>query len=113
MSYVEGENVAALDSAHKDFPTWEQGASRVLYCLMSCVHGKMLDYIRDVKTPKEAWENLRKIFVASTTALKLQLREELNSIRQRDMSVTDYTTKIKEICEALGSNVMVDEYEMV
>ena len=30
------------------------------------------------------------------------------------MSVTDYTTKIKEICDALGSiNVMVDEDEMV
>ena len=30
------------------------------------------------------------------------------------MSVTDYTTKIKEICDALGSiNVTVDEDEMV
>ena len=30
------------------------------------------------------------------------------------MSVTDYTTKIKEICDALGSiNVTVDKYEMV
>ena len=30
------------------------------------------------------------------------------------MMVTDYTKKIKEICEALGSiNVLVDEEEMV
>ena len=30
------------------------------------------------------------------------------------MSVTNYTTKIKEICDVLGSiNVMVDEDEMV
>ena len=30
------------------------------------------------------------------------------------MTVTNYTTKIKEICNALGSiNVMVDEDEMV
>ena len=30
------------------------------------------------------------------------------------MSVTDYTTKIKEICDVLGSiNVMVEEEEMV
>ena len=30
------------------------------------------------------------------------------------MSVTDYTTKVKEICDALGSiNVTVDEDEMV
>ena len=40
--------------------------------------------------------------------------QELNSILQRDMLVTDYTTKVKEICDTLGSiNVMVDEDEMV
>ena len=40
--------------------------------------------------------------------------QELNSIPQRDMSVTDYTTKVKEICDALGSiNVTVDADEMV
>ena len=40
--------------------------------------------------------------------------QELNSILQRDMLVTDYTTKVKEICDALGFiNVIVDEDEMV
>ena len=53
-SYVEGANVAAPDSTHKDFPMWEQATSRVLYCLVSYVHDQMLGYIRDVKTPKEA-----------------------------------------------------------
>ena len=44
----------------------------------------------------------------------LELMQELNSIRQRDMSVTKYTTKVKETCDALGSiNVIVDEDEMV
>ena len=74
----------------------------------------MLGYIRDTKTPKEAWENLEYIFAASTMARKLQLRQELNSIRKRDMLVTDYTTKIKKICDALGSiDVTVDKDEMV
>ena len=41
---------------------------------------------------------------------KLQLRQELNNIRQRNMSVADYTSKIKETCVALGSiNMWVDE----
>ena len=35
-------------------------------------------------------------------------------VQQKDMTVMDYTTKIKEICDALGSiNVTVDEEEMV
>ena len=70
-SYVEGANEAAPDSAHKDFLVWEQGPTRVLYYLASCVHDQMLDYIRDAKTSKEAWENLKKIFATSTTAWKL------------------------------------------
>ena len=74
----------------------------------------MLSHIRDTKTPKEAWENLKKIFAADTSARKLQLRQELNNMRQKEMSVTDYTAKIKSICDSLGSmNVNIDNDEMV
>ena len=70
----------------------------------------MLSHIRDAKTPKEAWENFKKIFAAR----KLQLRQELNNIRQKEMSVSDYTAKLKSICDSLGSiNVTIDEDEMV
>ena len=67
-SYVEGANDAAPESTHRDFPTWEQSASRILYCFVSCVGEQLLSYIRDAKTPKGTWENLKKIFAASTTA---------------------------------------------
>ena len=54
------------------------------------------------------------IFATNMTARKLQLRQELNNIRQKDMSVSDYIVKIKSICDSLGSiNVNVDEDEMV
>ena len=73
-SYIHGENETAPGLRHMDFPVWEQATSRVLYCFASCVQDQMLGYIRDAKTLKEAWENLKKIFAASTTARKLQLR---------------------------------------
>ena len=74
----------------------------------------MLGYIREAKIPKEAWENLRKIFAANTTARKLQLRQELNNIQQRDMSSTSYTLKIKELCDSLSLiSVNVEDDEMV
>ena len=85
-----------------------------MYCLATCVHDHMVSHIRDAKTPKEAWENLKKNFAANTTMCKLQLRQELNNIRQKDMSVSDYTTKIKSICDSLGSiNINIDKDEMV
>ena len=93
---------------------WEQGVSRVMYCLATCVHDHMLSHIRNTKMPKEAWENVKKIFAANTTARKLLLRQELNNIRQNNMSVSDYTAKIKSICDSLGSiNINVDDDEMV
>ena len=77
---MEGENEVVLELANKDFLVWEQGTSRVLYYLVSYVHNQMLSYIRDAKSPKESWENLKKIFAASTSTRKLQLWQELNNI---------------------------------
>ena len=57
-SYVEGANDIAPESTHKDFSAWEQASSRVLYCLVTCVNDQLLSYIRDAKTPKDAWGNL-------------------------------------------------------
>ena len=74
----------------------------------------MVGYIREAKMPKEVWVNLKKIFVANTTAQKLQLRQELNNIQHRDMSIGSYTLKIKELCDSLGSiNASIDDNEIV
>ena len=80
-----------------EYTTWEQAASRVMYCLATCVHDHMLGYIREAKMLKEAWENLRKIFAANTTNI-----QELNNIQQRDMSIMKDTLKIKDLCDSLG-----------
>ena len=75
---------------------------------------QLSDYILGAKMPREAWGNLKKIFAASMMVRKLQLKHELNNIGQRDMLVTDYTSRIKEIYNVLGSiNVMVDEDEIL
>ena len=64
--------------------------------------------------PKDAWGNLKKIFAVSNTVGKLQLKQELSNMRQRDMSVTDYTSKIKDICDSRATiDVNFEEGEMV
>ena len=89
-------------------------ANKVLYYFASIIGDQLLSYIRDVKMPKEAWGNLKKIFAASTTARKLHLQQELGNVRKKDLSVADYTTQIKDICDSLTSiNVTIEEEEMV
>ena len=113
-SYINGAQENKPEITNANYPTWEQGTSRVMYCLATCVHNHMLSHIQDAKTPKEAWENLKKLFPANTSTRKLQPQKELNNIRQNDMSVSDYTAKINNICDSLDSiNVNVDKDEMV
>ena len=84
-----------------------------MYYFASSVSDQLLSHIWDTKMPKEAWTNLKKVFAARSTAWKLQLKD-LSNVRQKDMSVADYTTRIKEIYESLASiNVTVEEDKMV
>ena len=113
-SYIKGaqENHPKLKDA--DYPKWEQVVSQVMYFLVTCVHDYIVGYIRGAETSKETWENLRKIFAAKTTTRKLQLHQELNSIQQRDMSITSYTMKMKDLCDSLGLiSVNLEDDEMV
>ena len=80
-SYIKGAHEDQPVVTAPEYATWEQAASRVMYCLATCVHNHMLGYICKAKTPKEAWENLRKIFAANTTARRLQLCQELSNIQ--------------------------------
>ena len=87
-----------------------------MYCLETSVHDHMLGYIQEAKVPKEAWENLKKIFAANTMTRKLQLHQEVKNIQKRNMFVTSYNLKIKELCNSLGSisvNVGDDEMEQI
>ena len=66
--------------------------------------------LRRLKKRGRLEENLRH----QTIPRKLQLWQELNNIRQKDMSISDYTIKIKSICDSLSSiNINIEEDEMV
>ena len=50
----------------------------------------------------------------NTRAKKIQLKNELNTVERKNMSVNNYTLKIKSICESLASiNVTVDDDDKI
>ena len=54
------------------------------------------------------------MFATNTRARKIQLKNELNTVERKNMSVNDYTLKIKSICESLASiNVTVDDDDKI
>ncbi|MCO5599573.1 hypothetical protein L7F22_053679 [Adiantum nelumboides] len=73
------------------------------------------DSIVDADSPKDAWDNLIAFNATTNTRTrKLQLKNELNTIKKGDLSVNDYTLKIKALCESLSSiGVAVDDDDKV
>jgi len=120
--YVEGEHeeppelpetdaTAAEVKALKD---WNQGARKVLYWLSMSVSETMIGHIQDAQTPAEAWQSLVQTFQTNTKARKLQLKQELHTVEKKDMSINEYTLKIKGIVESLASiNISVDDDDLV
>ena len=50
----------------------------------------------------------------NTKARKLQLKTELNTLKKENLSINDFTLKIKSICESLASiGVLVDNDDKV
>ncbi|KAL3746024.1 hypothetical protein ACJRO7_015036 [Eucalyptus globulus] len=73
-----------------------------LYVLAVTVDDELLQHIKSAKTPKEAWDNLATLF-ARTNDAKLQcLENELLSISQQSMTVSQYFSKVKSICEEIS-----------
>ena len=63
----------------------------------------MIGHVQDAITPKEAWDNLMKLFASNTRARKIQLKTQLNTVERKNQSIIKYTIKIKNICENLAS----------
>ena len=107
----ERNATAAQTKTVKD---WNQGARKVMYWLSVSIHDSMIGHIQDANTPKEAWDRLVSFETTNTKARKIQLKNELNTVKKDNLSVNDYTLKIKAICESLGSiGVTVEDDDKV
>jgi hypothetical protein len=120
--YVEGENEDPPELPEenatavqiKAFKDWNQGAHKVMYWLSVSVTDIMIGHIQDAHTPAEAWQNLVQMFQTNTKARKLQLKQELHTMEKKNMSINEYSLKIKGIVESLASiNVFVDDDDLV
>ncbi|MCO5560484.1 hypothetical protein L7F22_014099 [Adiantum nelumboides] len=119
--YVEGANEAppiipntgAFAKQVKSKKKWHQELL-VMYWLSVNVSNSIVDRIQDANFSKDAWDNLIAFNTNNTRARKIQLKNELNTVKQGDLSINDYTLKIKDLCEFLSSiGVAMDDDDKV
>lgn len=80
---------------------WNIKADKVMYVLSISIKDEFLHRIKDLETPKEAWDVLATLFVRTNDAQFRRLENELLSISRRELSISQYFTKIKSLCEEI------------
>jgi hypothetical protein len=74
----------------------------------------MIVHIQDAKSSKQAWDTLVKIYNTNTQARKMQLKQELHNLQKNKMNISDYSTKVKNLADALASiGAPVDDKDLV
>ncbi|MCO5567591.1 hypothetical protein L7F22_021285 [Adiantum nelumboides] len=85
----------------KAFKDWNQGARKVMYWLSVSVQDTMIGHIQDATSPKQAWDRFVSVDTTNTKARKIQLKNELNTVKKENLSINDYTLKIKDLVPML------------
>ncbi|GAB2266223.1 hypothetical protein Dimus_037874 [Dionaea muscipula] len=73
-----------------------------MYVLSISVEDEFLQRIKDVKTPKEAWDTLATLFARTNDAQLQRLENELMSVSQGEMMISQYFNKVKTLCEEIS-----------
>ncbi|XP_077246140.1 uncharacterized protein LOC143886024 [Tasmannia lanceolata] len=66
------------------------------------IQKELIEHIRDAKTPKEAWEALSSLFSRANDARLQFLENEIGSLTQGNLSVSDYFMKAKNFCNEIS-----------
>ena len=77
-------------------------ARKALFAIKTSIEEEMLEHIRHVNTSKATWDTFSTLF-SKKNDVRLQLLEnELMSVAQRDMTITQYFTKVKSLCREIS-----------
>jgi hypothetical protein len=60
-------------------------------------------HIQDAKSPKQAWDTLVKMYSTNMQARKMQFKQKLHNLEKNKMNISDYSTKVKNLANALAS----------
>jgi len=74
----------------------------------------MIVHIQDAKSPKQAWDTLVKMHSTNIEARKMQFKQELHNLQKNKMNISDYSTKAKNLVDALVSiGAPIDDEDLV
>lgn len=73
-----------------------------MYALTVTTEDEFLQQIKNAKAPQEDWETLTLIFTKKNDARLQRLENELLSISQRNMTISQYFSKVKSLSDEIS-----------
>ncbi|MCO5600850.1 hypothetical protein L7F22_054967 [Adiantum nelumboides] len=87
---------------------------KVMYRLSAIIDKNMLGHIRNAENSYATWTILKTMFLVNTKARKIQLKQELNTLKKGKMSINDYALRVRSIADSLAANdAMPDDDDLL
>ena len=77
---------------------WKIKCGKALFPLRTLISKEYIDHVCDLKSPKQVWETLQKLFTKKNTAQLQFLENELAVVTHGNFSIEEYFLKVKNLC---------------
>ncbi|KAD4385199.1 hypothetical protein E3N88_25367 [Mikania micrantha] len=112
-SYLQGQDLWEIVQGHETLQPeretqdgalrkWRIKAGKAMFVLKTTVEEELLDHIKDAASPKEAWDTLLEVLSKKNDARLQLLENELFSITQKDLTISQYFHKVKTLCREIA-----------
>nr|DAD31904.1 TPA_asm: hypothetical protein HUJ06_010755 [Nelumbo nucifera] len=112
-AYLQGQDlwdlVTGNDTLHDDTPQlvdarrkWKIKSGKALFALRTSINKEYIDHVRKLDSPKKIWDTLERLFTQKNTMRLQYLENELASLTQCNMFISDYFLKVKNVCAKIS-----------
>nr|CAD1829820.1 unnamed protein product [Ananas comosus var. bracteatus] len=83
------------------FRKWRIKAGKAMFVLKTTIEEELLEHIKEADTPMAAWDTLASLFSKKNDARLKLLENELMTISQGSMTISQYFMKVKSLCREI------------
>ena len=113
IGYVDG-TTASPAQTDPTYKRWKRQDQLILHAIISSVDPSIITMLGNVKTSKQAWDILTKMFASKTRARIMHLKERLSRFTKGSQSISEYLNGIKALSDELAIiNSPVDDVDLV
>jgi hypothetical protein len=89
--------------ANPAYALWYQQDKLILSTLISTLSNSVLPYAVGIKTSREVWLTLERMFASESQARIVQIRYQLTSLKKGALTITDYYQKARILAQTLAT----------